>query len=175
MQSLCNAKQHALQVFSQVRVINFVNLCFLFTANSFPYWIRLSYDVRTILENEDIMMDVLASITASRWNDPFHQYDGNPFSYCFESCSYISIFFLSAFLPRDLLRIGVTLAGHQKKILSNIQSMRVQMSQSPTTIAWLQGALCHGMGSIRRINHNGSLRMTSNPSERARVETIVLI
>lgn len=135
----------------------------------------LSYDVRTILENEDIMMDVLASITASRWNDPFHQYDGNPFSYCFELCSYISIFFLSAFLPRDLLRIGVTLAGHQKKILSNIQSMRVQMSQSPTTIAWLQGALCHGMGSIRRINHNGSLRMTSNPSERARVETIVLI
>lgn len=44
-------------------------------------------------------------------------------------------FFLPAFLPRDLLRIGVTLAGHQKKILSNIQSMRVQMSQSPTTIA----------------------------------------
>ncbi|MEQ2172421.1 hypothetical protein GOODEAATRI_020853 [Goodea atripinnis] len=35
----------------------------------------------------------------------------------------------------DLLRIGVTLAGHQKKILSNIQSMRVQISQSPTTMA----------------------------------------
>ncbi|XP_072219346.1 ephrin type-B receptor 1 isoform X3 [Leuresthes tenuis] len=35
----------------------------------------------------------------------------------------------------DLLRIGVTLAGHQKKILSNIQSMRVQMSQTPTTMA----------------------------------------
>uniref|UniRef100_A0A3Q3WTM7 receptor protein-tyrosine kinase n=1 Tax=Mola mola TaxID=94237 RepID=A0A3Q3WTM7_MOLML len=35
----------------------------------------------------------------------------------------------------DLLRIGVTLAGHQKKILSNIQSMRVHMSQSPTTMA----------------------------------------
>lgn len=44
--------------------------------------------------------------------------------------------FLSAsFFSRDLLRIGVTLAGHQKKILSNIQSMRVQMSQSPTTMA----------------------------------------
>ena len=36
---------------------------------------------------------------------------------------------------RDLLRIGVTLAGHQKKILSNIQTMRVQMSQSPTPMA----------------------------------------
>ncbi|KAM9791122.1 ephrin type-B receptor 1 isoform 6-T8 [Syngnathus typhle] len=35
----------------------------------------------------------------------------------------------------DLLRIGVTLAGHQKKILSNIQSMRVQMRQSPTAMA----------------------------------------
>uniref|UniRef100_A0A3B3U1F4 receptor protein-tyrosine kinase n=1 Tax=Poecilia latipinna TaxID=48699 RepID=A0A3B3U1F4_9TELE len=35
----------------------------------------------------------------------------------------------------DLLRIGVTLAGHQKKILSNVQSMRVQMSQSPKTMA----------------------------------------
>uniref|UniRef100_A0A3P8WEV1 receptor protein-tyrosine kinase n=1 Tax=Cynoglossus semilaevis TaxID=244447 RepID=A0A3P8WEV1_CYNSE len=35
----------------------------------------------------------------------------------------------------DLLRIGVTLAGHQKKILSNIQSMRGQMSQAPITMA----------------------------------------
>lgn len=38
--------------------------------------------------------------------------------------------------PRDLLRIGVTLAGHQKKILNSIHSMRVQMSQSPTAMAW---------------------------------------
>lgn len=36
---------------------------------------------------------------------------------------------------RDLLRIGVTLAGHQKKILNSVQSMRVQMSQSPTSMA----------------------------------------
>uniref|UniRef100_A0A3P8SKC7 receptor protein-tyrosine kinase n=1 Tax=Amphiprion percula TaxID=161767 RepID=A0A3P8SKC7_AMPPE len=42
---------------------------------------------------------------------------------------------LVAQMTSDLLRIGVTLAGHQKKILSNIQSMRVQMSQSPTTMA----------------------------------------
>ncbi|TRY59196.1 hypothetical protein DNTS_012270 [Danionella cerebrum] len=30
----------------------------------------------------------------------------------------------------DLLRIGVTLAGHQKKILGSIQDMRLQMNQT---------------------------------------------
>lgn len=33
-------------------------------------------------------------------------------------------------LHRDLLRIGVTLAGHQKKILGSIQDMRLQMNQT---------------------------------------------
>lgn len=36
----------------------------------------------------------------------------------------------SPFPCRDLLRIGVTLAGHQKKILSSIQDMRLQMNQT---------------------------------------------
>lgn len=40
----------------------------------------------------------------------------------------ISLFFFS--LRRDLLRIGVTLAGHQKKILGSIQDMRLQMNQT---------------------------------------------
>lgn len=31
--------------------------------------------------------------------------------------------------PRDILRVGVTLAGHQKKILNSVQVMRTQMSQ----------------------------------------------
>uniref|UniRef100_A0A672RTB2 receptor protein-tyrosine kinase n=1 Tax=Sinocyclocheilus grahami TaxID=75366 RepID=A0A672RTB2_SINGR len=35
----------------------------------------------------------------------------------------------------DLLRIGVTLAGHQKKILNSIQSMHLQMSQCQTGTA----------------------------------------
>ncbi|GCC18005.1 hypothetical protein chiPu_0020704 [Chiloscyllium punctatum] len=35
----------------------------------------------------------------------------------------------------DLLRIGVTLAGHQKKILNSIQSMRGQISQSASALA----------------------------------------
>lgn len=33
-------------------------------------------------------------------------------------------------LPRrDILRVGVTLAGHQKKILNSVQMMRAQMNQ----------------------------------------------
>lgn len=32
-------------------------------------------------------------------------------------------------LSRDILRVGVTLAGHQKKILNSIQLMRAQMNQ----------------------------------------------
>lgn len=48
---------------------------------------------------------------------------------------YVSIANRSSFLVllcllRDLLRIGVTLAGHQKKILSSIQDMRLQMNQT---------------------------------------------
>ena len=31
-----------------------------------------------------------------------------------------------SFFPRDLLRIGVTLAGHQKKILASVQHMKSQ-------------------------------------------------
>lgn len=157
--------------------INFVNLCFLFSA--FHPEIGLSYIMMLGLHQKMMIwwckkkhnfLQLLTQMIHSIFN-----MIENLFNYCFKICFYVSIFFLSAFLPRDLLRIGVTLAGHQKKILSNIQSMRVQMSQSPTTMAWLQGALCHGTGSIRRTNNNGSLRMTPDPSERARVETIVLI
>lgn len=52
--------------------------------------------------------------------------------------------FMTPFLVfcRDLLRIGVTLAGHQKKILNSVQSMRVQMSQSPTSMAWRSMSSC---------------------------------
>jgi len=41
----------------------------------------------------------------------------------------LSIHFVVVFY-RDLLRIGVTLAGHQKKILGSIQDMRLQMNQT---------------------------------------------
>lgn len=175
MQSLCNAKQHALLSLLSSDRINFVNFCFLFIATSFSCWNCpfIYSDVRTVNAPENDS-HFCATIIASYSNDPFHlQYDGKPFICRFKIC--FNFLSLCLCLARDLLRIGVTLAGHQKKILSNIQSMRVQMSQSPTTMAWLQGALCHGTGSIRRTNNNGSPRMTPDPSERARVETIVLI
>uniref|UniRef100_A0A8C6LCS3 receptor protein-tyrosine kinase n=1 Tax=Nothobranchius furzeri TaxID=105023 RepID=A0A8C6LCS3_NOTFU len=53
----------------------------------------------------------------------------------FLNSGFTSLQLVTQMTSEDLLRIGVTLAGHQKKILSNIQSMRVQMSQSPTTLA----------------------------------------
>lgn len=55
------------------------------------------------------------------------------FIYFYEwaTCSY----FLFS-LHRDLLRIGVTLAGHQKKILGSIQDMRLQMNQTLPVQVW---------------------------------------
>lgn len=166
--------------------IHLVNLCFLFNASSFPSWNwafiyddcipklwYMIYNIYNILLHFIIyLLQLITQMVYYIFNmiEILCEVQGKS-----KICFYVSVFFLSAFVPRDLLRIGVTLAGHQKKILSNIQSMRVQMSQSPTSMAWLQGALCHGTGSIRRTNNNGSLRMTPNPSERARVETIVLI
>ncbi|KAF3858335.1 hypothetical protein F7725_011536 [Dissostichus mawsoni] len=53
----------------------------------------------------------------------------------FLNSGFTSLQLVAQMTSEDLLRIGVTLAGHQKKILSNIQTMRVQMSQSATTMA----------------------------------------
>ncbi|XP_066565884.1 ephrin type-B receptor 1 [Amia ocellicauda] len=53
----------------------------------------------------------------------------------FLSSGFTSLQLVAQMTSEDLLRIGVTLAGHQKKILNSVQSMRVQMSQSPTSIA----------------------------------------
>ncbi|KAJ8390344.1 hypothetical protein AAFF_G00107380 [Aldrovandia affinis] len=51
------------------------------------------------------------------------------------SSGFTSLQLVSQMTSEDLLRIGVTLAGHQRKILNNIQSMRAQISQSPTSMA----------------------------------------
>uniref|UniRef100_A0A493TU93 Ephrin type-B receptor 2 n=1 Tax=Anas platyrhynchos platyrhynchos TaxID=8840 RepID=A0A493TU93_ANAPP len=53
----------------------------------------------------------------------------------FLSAGFTSLQLVAQMTSEDLLRIGVTLAGHQKKILNSVQSMRVQMSQSPTSMA----------------------------------------
>ncbi|KAB0374220.1 hypothetical protein FD755_014476, partial [Muntiacus reevesi] len=53
----------------------------------------------------------------------------------FLTAGFTSLQLVTQMTSEDLLRIGVTLAGHQKKILNSILSMRVQMSQSPTAMA----------------------------------------
>uniref|UniRef100_H3B8K4 receptor protein-tyrosine kinase n=1 Tax=Latimeria chalumnae TaxID=7897 RepID=H3B8K4_LATCH len=53
----------------------------------------------------------------------------------FLNAGFTSLQLVMQLTSEDLLRIGVTLAGHQKKILNSIQSMPVQMSQSPTSMA----------------------------------------
>lgn len=57
------------------------------------------------------------------------------------TCSHFSFFLFVSFLffaHRDLLRIGVTLAGHQKKILGSIQDMRLQMNQTLPVQVWVR-------------------------------------
>lgn len=166
MQVLCIAKQFAGHVFSQV-----VKLI---------WWICIFHLTPIFLHSTNgplCEMTLLRQGMIAWWckvNPSHPQHELNHFQVLLQNML-LHLDLSPPLSPRDLLRIGVTLAGHQKKILSNIQSMRVQMSQSPTTLAWLQGALCHGTGSIRRNNNSGSLRMTPDPSDRARVETIVLI
>nr|XP_045240969.1 ephrin type-B receptor 3 isoform X3 [Macaca fascicularis] len=48
----------------------------------------------------------------------------------FVSAGFASFDLVAQMTAEDLLRIGVTLAGHQKKILSSIQDMRLQMNQT---------------------------------------------
>ncbi|CAL9688743.1 unnamed protein product [Knipowitschia caucasica] len=67
--------------------------------------------------------DWLAAIKMSQYRDNFL------------NSGFTSLQLVAQMTSEDLLRIGVTLAGHQKKILSNVQTMRVQMSQSPSTLA----------------------------------------
>ncbi|ETE59679.1 Ephrin type-B receptor 3, partial [Ophiophagus hannah] len=48
----------------------------------------------------------------------------------FGNAGFASFDLVAQMTAEDLLRIGVTLAGHQKKILSSIQDMRLQMNQT---------------------------------------------
>ncbi|KAG9343166.1 hypothetical protein JZ751_014143 [Albula glossodonta] len=78
----------------------------------------------------------------------------------FLSSGFSSLELVSQMTSEDLLRIGVTLAGHQRKILNNIQCMRAQ------------GTLGGGSrsGSLRR-----SPRTAADSMEYGRVETVILI
>ncbi|XP_072833345.1 ephrin type-B receptor 4 [Pogona vitticeps] len=50
----------------------------------------------------------------------------------FTNAGFTSFELVSQLSTEDLLRIGVTLAGHQKKILSSVQNMRVQNKAGPS-------------------------------------------
>ncbi|XP_028650767.1 ephrin type-B receptor 3-like isoform X1 [Erpetoichthys calabaricus] len=62
--------------------------------------------------------DWLDAIKMSRYKDNFL------------NAGFASFDLVAQMTAEDLLRIGVTLAGHQKKILSSIQDMRLQMNQT---------------------------------------------
>lgn len=47
-------------------------------------------------------------------------------------CKYHSI--ICSLCYRDLRRVGVNLAGHQKKIITSIQEMRVHMNSTNSTV-----------------------------------------
>ncbi|KAM6963135.1 ephrin type-B receptor 1-like [Aplochiton taeniatus] len=51
----------------------------------------------------------------------------------FLGSGFISLPLVTQLTPEDLQRIGVSLIGHQRKILTSVQTMRGQMDQSPTT------------------------------------------
>uniref|UniRef100_A0A8C2CVL8 receptor protein-tyrosine kinase n=1 Tax=Cyprinus carpio TaxID=7962 RepID=A0A8C2CVL8_CYPCA len=65
----------------------------------------------------------LAAIKMSQYRDNFL------------NSGFTSLQLVTQMTSEDLLRIGVTLAGHQKKILNSIQSMHLQMSQCQTGTA----------------------------------------
>ncbi|KAL7851001.1 hypothetical protein AOLI_G00213570 [Acnodon oligacanthus] len=67
--------------------------------------------------------DWLSAIKMSQYRDNFL------------NSGFTSLQLVAQMTSEDLLRIGVTLAGHQKKILSNIQSMQMNHCQSPTALA----------------------------------------
>ncbi|XP_051985221.1 ephrin type-B receptor 1-B-like [Xyrauchen texanus] len=67
--------------------------------------------------------DWLAALKMSQYRDNFL------------NSGFTSLQLVTQMTSEDLLRIGVTLAGHQKKLLSTIQSMHLQMSQTPTALA----------------------------------------
>ncbi|CAH2248497.1 ephrin type-B receptor 3 isoform X2 [Pelobates cultripes] len=48
----------------------------------------------------------------------------------FLSAGFTSFHLVAQMTAEDMLRIGVTLAGHQKKLLNSVQDMRLQMSQT---------------------------------------------
>lgn len=59
--------------------------------------------------------------------------------FCWYLCWFVCLYVLN----RDILRVGVTLAGHQKKILNSVQMMRAQMNQIQSVEVWPPHLILH--------------------------------
>ncbi|NXP76725.1 EPHB2 protein, partial [Ramphastos sulfuratus] len=64
--------------------------------------------------------------TVDEWLDAIKM---SQYKESFASAGFTSFDIVSQMTVEDILRVGVTLAGHQKKILNSIQVMRAQMNQ----------------------------------------------
>lgn len=80
-------------------------------------------DQRSALSSCSSVAEWLRAIKMERYEESFLQ------------AGYTSMQLLTHINTEDLLRLGVTLAGHQKKILSSIQALRVQ-NKSPNNILY---------------------------------------
>ncbi|XP_058239158.1 ephrin type-B receptor 4a isoform X4 [Hemibagrus wyckioides] len=80
-------------------------------------------DQRSGLSSCSSVAEWLRAIKMERYEESFIQ------------AGYTSIQLLTHINAEDLLRLGVTLAGHQKKILSSIQALRIQ-NKSPNNILY---------------------------------------
>nr|1SGG_A Chain A, EPHRIN TYPE-B RECEPTOR 2 [Gallus gallus] len=64
--------------------------------------------------------------TVDEWLDAIKM---SQYKESFASAGFTTFDIVSQMTVEDILRVGVTLAGHQKKILNSIQVMRAQMNQ----------------------------------------------
>ncbi|OXB77340.1 UNVERIFIED_CONTAM: hypothetical protein H355_002332 [Colinus virginianus] len=85
----------------------------------FVAWVNLPLLDRTI-------PDYTSFNTVDEWLDAIKM---SQYKESFASAGFTTFDIVSQMTVEDILRVGVTLAGHQKKILNSIQVMRAQMNQ----------------------------------------------
>ncbi|KAI7795158.1 putative ephrin type-B receptor 2 [Triplophysa rosa] len=101
--------------------------------------------------------------TVDDWLDAIKmgQYKDN-----FANGNFTSFDLVSQMTMEDILRVGVTLAGHQKKILNSVQMMRAQMNQIQSvedTVKWFRnGTFCSMCHPRHNIKETVGRKMTSN-------------
>uniref|UniRef100_A0A8B9SEC7 Ephrin type-B receptor 3 n=1 Tax=Apteryx owenii TaxID=8824 RepID=A0A8B9SEC7_APTOW len=109
--------------------------CWVRDRNLRPKFAQIVNTLDKLIRNA-ASLKVIASVQSGSVIQPHFQYSC-PSPYWLDAIkmgrykeNFVNAGFASFDLVADLLRIGVTLAGHQKKILSSIQDMRLQMNQT---------------------------------------------